>query len=521
VLAELIAEKERRNEIFARVGVNDLTSYRAKGEPEGKMPRILLLVDEYQELFEGDKDGMASNQLLQLSQQGRSAGIHMLLASQRFGAAGMLNQTGIFGNLHLLIAMQMKSGDVQSLSEFGRRGKALINTCNLPGKIVVNDKGGDDDSNVTGKVAYLPSKELDQILQTLIQKSDSLSDESLPRRIIFNGKAQPSLMDNPYISQLLRHPDWMTPQEFTDFARQPGEKGGLGVIDWFAEEHPRVVWFGQQFNVRGQAMMIFRRRVSENAVIVGGANAARYGVLAAILASLSANLAPANTAFAIFDRSIAGSQWSGVLQSVTESLLLPAGFATQFSRDPGTAETFLNNLITEIDRRKAMPEENLAKERSIFVVITEADTVESLRRKPDSYGGLGSSPAGELLRRLYLEGPPLGIHVILSFSGVRPMINVIDERRGLVSFRHRVAFQMSEDDSHTFSRSRKASQLQSEGAMPICALYVDTENDTAVRFKPYSSDPALVTQNESLIEQIRTIGEELSNRRKQDHGRNG
>ena len=144
VLAELIAEKERRNAIFARVGVNDFSNYRAKGEPEGRLPRILLLVDEYQELFEGDRDGIASNYLLQLSQQGRSAGIHMLLASQRFGAAGMLNQTGIFGNLHLLMAMQMKAADVQALTEFGRRGKALIATCDLPGKIVVNEKGGDD-----------------------------------------------------------------------------------------------------------------------------------------------------------------------------------------------------------------------------------------------------------------------------------------------------------------------------------------------------------------------------------------
>jgi S-DNA-T family DNA segregation ATPase FtsK/SpoIIIE len=93
------------------------------------------------------------------------------------------------------------------------------------------------------------------------------------------------------------------------------------------------------------------------------------------------------------------------------------------------------------------------------------------------------------------------------------MSNVVDERRGLINFRHRVALQMSEDDSHTLTRGRKASQLQLEGPTPVCALYVDVENDSVVRFKPYSSDPSLVAQNESLIDQIGIIGEQLSNRR--------
>ncbi len=513
VLAELIAEKERRNAIFARVGVNDLVSYRSIGEPAGRLPRVLLLVDEYQELFEGDKDGLASNCLLQLSQQGRSAGIHMLLASQRFGASGMLNQKGIFGNLHLLMAMQMKADDVQALTEFGRRGKALVATCDLPGKIVINDKGGDDSANVTGKVAYLRLTRLDEILQALVEKANMLPDNSLPRRVVFNGKTQPSLTDNPYFAGLLRRPTWPTAQEMEEFAREAVESGGLGIVDWFSVEHPRVVTLGQQFNVRGQVALVFRRRVAENVLIVGSANAARYGMLAALVASLSVNTGPAETEFVILDKSISGSQWSGVLKAVTESVLLPAGFSVQFSKETSKAESYLNALIDEMDRRRALSDEEITHTPSIFVVMTELDSIEALRRKANSYGGMAESSLGEKLRRLYLEGPPLGMHLVLSFVGVRPMANVIDERRGLINFRHRVALQMSEDESYTFARSRKASQLQVEGPTPICALYIDLENDKSVRFKPYSSDASMVTQNESLLDQLRMIGIELSERR--------
>jgi S-DNA-T family DNA segregation ATPase FtsK/SpoIIIE len=514
VLTELIAEKERRNEMFVRSDVNDFTNYRKKGEPEGKLSRIILLVDEYQELFEGDKDGLASGQLLQLSQQGRSAGIHMLLASQRFGAAGMLNQTGIFGNIHLLLAMQMKAADVQALTEFGRRGKALVANCDLPGKIVVNDRGGDDAANIAGKVAYLKPDRLTELLHRLNEKASTLPDESLPRRVIFNGKSQPALTENPYISNLLRHAEWMSPAELAAFARQSVQAGGLEILDWFLEEHPRAVWLGQQFNVRGLALIVFRRRVAESLLVVGGANAERYGMLAAIIAGLALNLDPSYTQFAVFDRSISGSRWNSVLQATMETLCKPAGFDFQIETKASQAASFLQSLVAELNRRKGLPEEQQIAQRSLFVVMTELDTVESLRRKPENYG-FESSPTGELLRQLYIEGPPLGIHLILSFSGVRPMANVIDERRGLVNFRHRVALQMSEDDSHTLTRSRKASQLQLEGPSPVCALYVDVEHDVLIRFKPYSVDSAIAGKGEELLEQIAAVGNSLSQRRKQ------
>ena len=68
VLADLVAEKELRNALFDSVSVGDLAGYRRKGQQRGKLPRILLLIDEYQELFDGDRDGIASQYLLQLAQ---------------------------------------------------------------------------------------------------------------------------------------------------------------------------------------------------------------------------------------------------------------------------------------------------------------------------------------------------------------------------------------------------------------------------------------------------------------------
>lgn len=425
----------------------------------------------------------------------------------------MLYQPAIFGNIHLRMAMHMTDADVQALTEFGRRGKALIATCDLPGKIVLNDKSGDDAANQAGKTAYLHSEQRDQLIRALVAKTRGLSAGDAPKTVVFDGQAQPNLIDNPYFALLAQQPQWVTAKQMENYARQPESVGGMGIIEWFEAEHPRLLWFGQEFNVRGYAKAIMRRRISEHMLVVGGANAARYGMLAAIMASLSVSGNPRNTQFVIIDRSIPSTQWNKTLTSVYETLLRPSGFVTLFANENSRIESVIDGLQTNLMQRRQSGEEQAATLPSLFVIMTELDRVDSLRRQADSYG-MTDSPGGEKLRRLLVEGPAVGIHLVLSFSGVRPMTYVLDERNSPSNFRHRIALQMSEDESFTLVRSRKAAQLQIEGPTPICALYLDMESDNAVRFKPYSIEANTFTKQESVVDQIQRIGRILAQRGK-------
>ncbi|MBX2998822.1 MAG: hypothetical protein KF893_09960 [Caldilineaceae bacterium] len=47
--------------------------------------------------------------------------------------------------------------------------------------------------------------------------------------------------------------------------------------------------------------------------------------------------------------------------------------------------------------------------------------MDGLRRQVGSYGMATESALGEQFARLYVEGPPMGIHLLLSFSGVRAL----------------------------------------------------------------------------------------------------
>jgi DNA segregation ATPase FtsK/SpoIIIE, S-DNA-T family len=417
----------------------------------------------------------------------------------------------VFDNFHLRGAMQMANDAVQALTEFGRKGKALIaSTCDLPGKIVINDRSGDDSGNYAGKVAFLHSDQRDKLIEMLKQKGESYTGD-LPARIIFDGKKQPMMLDNPQFAYLLQKDRWLSAAELEDLARRPLWDDGFNAPGWFAGEAPRATWLGQDFSVRGQAMLILRRRISENVMMIGDANAERYGMMAALLSSLALNVPPVASQFVLMDCGIPGTPWGNALRDVCQYVLKPAGFTARFTQSTAELQSVITELVQEIDRRLQLNPGQMAQYPDIYVAATELDRVDPLRRQVGSYGMATESALGEQFARLYVEGPPVGVHLILSFSGVRPLASVVDTRSGLDYFRHRVATQMSEDASHTLIRSRLASRLQTEGPSPVCALYFDVESDHAVRFKPYTTKNQ--PDEDNLQKQLTIIGEQLASRK--------
>jgi S-DNA-T family DNA segregation ATPase FtsK/SpoIIIE len=512
VLAELVAEMNRRNELFQRLHVADYAAYRTQQGNNGCLPRLVLVVDEYQQLFEGDTDGRASDCLLKLSAMGRSSGISVLLGSQRFTATGMEHRQAILGNFHLRLGMKMQRDDVEALTEFGRNGKNLLHTCDNPGKVVVNERAGDDDANVPGKVALLQPQRREELLARLEARAAALPPEALPRRVVFNGRSQPALLDNRHLVALLERPAWLTPLELEALARKPLEQDGFGVEHWYAAEQPRIAWLGQELNVRGLARLVLRRQASENVLIVGNQNAARYGMLAALVVGTAVNLGPNDTQFVILDRSIAGSQWSGTLEATCRALLAPCGIRCRFTRQGTDLEKVLADLTAELDRRRGLAELKQVKQSALIVVMTELDTVDGVRRVPGQFG-LTDAPLGKVLGRLLADGPRLGLHLVLSFGRWQQVQQVLDPRGAVKLIGHRVALQMGEEDSHDLLGDRSAAKLQADGPTPVCAVYRDLSGGIeAVRFKPCSTEPQEEGPDEALVEQVRRIGARLRKR---------
>ncbi len=156
VLAHVEAEMTHRSELFKQVGASSLDAYRRlSGQP---LPRMLLIVDEFHVIFEGEANGVerAVELLGLLAKQGRAYGIHLLLASQTTSGISALatKGDGIFAQFPLRMSLKNTSAESQAILAQGNTGAVDLT---YRGEVIVNRNFGNDPagSNVRGLAAYV------------------------------------------------------------------------------------------------------------------------------------------------------------------------------------------------------------------------------------------------------------------------------------------------------------------------------------------------------------------------------
>ncbi|MBI1396981.1 MAG: hypothetical protein GC151_13470 [Betaproteobacteria bacterium] len=462
VLAELRREMQRRYEdLFRRANVQKLEDYRDAGQPHGSIPRVLLIVDEYQALFQGADAQEVSADLLALATQGRAAGIHMLLGSQAFRAVGMQASAQILNNINLRMAMQMPAADAQALTELEREAKQLVAKCDAPGKVVLNTAAGRDGSNRLGQVVLVPARDRSEILSGMAELATQWPPERRalwPRTQVFDGSSAPPVAENGLARQAAQAGHPLGADDLARWAAQARSAGGLGRTDWRAGDHPVPLLLGREYAVHGEACSVLRRLPNQNLLVLGGSAAGRLGMLAGIMATVTA-IAPEHLA------SIRVLDLSGD-PSVAE-VLARAGARASVCQDRTEALSMLDPAsATEAD----------------LLVLIEPDRVPDLMRPSDP---LERSPGVEALEKRLREGPLAGLHTVLVCTGLPALTRVLG-RRAANTFAWRAITQVSQEDSQDLLGNRMGSQLRQEGmGGPEPALLADMDGNRFTRFMPY------------------------------------
>jgi len=133
LLNDLIAEMERRNKLLRELGVSSLKE--ALKTHKNHLPRIVLVIEELADLFMQSKE--LENLLVQLAQKSRSAGIHIVLATQRPDAAtfsGLL-RSNIPGRIALRVQKTTESKiilDENGAEKLLGKGDMLVKTPPYP-----------------------------------------------------------------------------------------------------------------------------------------------------------------------------------------------------------------------------------------------------------------------------------------------------------------------------------------------------------------------------------------------------
>ena len=456
VLEQLDRELKRRGDLFRELSVQDLAGYRASGHPEA-MPRVMLIIDEFQELFvEDDKLAQDCSLVLdRLVRQGRAFGMHVLLGSQTLGGSYSLPRATM-GQMAVRVALQCNEADSSLiLSEDNTAARLLTR----PGEAIYNDANGMVEGNHPFQVVWLGEERREKYLGKLRKLADSRTDIPELPRLVFDGNDAA----DPDANILLR--------ELID----------SGTIDGKPPIAP-MAWLGDAIAIKDPTVAAFRRQGGTNLLIVGQREDLATSILSMATVSLAAGSDPypggaigKASRFVVFEPAIAEEHPETMLSRLTAHLPHEIDVVGRL----GVVDAF-RDLAGEVQRRL---DEQILNAESVFVVIRDLARFREIRRNENDFGfslsGEQEATPAQQLVTILRDGPTVGIHAVIWCDSLTNLQRTF-ERGTLKEFELRVLFQMSGTDSSQLVENPAAGRLGEQRA-----LFVQEETGTLEKFRPY------------------------------------
>ena len=457
VLEQLDRELKRRGDLFRDLAVQDVAGFRQTGHAD-PMPRILLIIDEFQEIFvEDDKLAQDASLILdRLVRQGRAFGIHVLLGSQTLGGSYSLPRATM-GQMAIRIALQCNEADSSLiLSEENSAARLLTR----PGEAIYNDANGMVAGNNPFQVVFLNDERRERYLGALRQLADRRTDIPPLPRLVFDGNQAADPAGNRLLNELL----------------------DAGTVHGRPPTVP-LAWLGDAIAIKDPTAAPFRRQGGANMLIVGQREDLAASLLAMTMVSLAAEHDPhpggaigRPCRFVLMEPAIAEEKPDLLLTQLVRHLPHEIDVAGRLGVTPS-----LDRLAAEVKRRI---DDQVLDAESVFVVIRDLGRFRELRKADGDFGfSFGSEqkagPATNLLT-LLKDGPTVGVHIIIWCDSLTNLQRTF-ERGTLKEFELRVLFQMSGNDSSQLVDSPAASKLG-----PQRALFIHEETGTLEKFRPYS-----------------------------------
>ncbi|MBN2375079.1 MAG: hypothetical protein JXD22_01665 [Sedimentisphaerales bacterium] len=446
ILQRLDQEMARRGELFRQAAVQDLTSYRqATGK---KLPRTLLIVDEFQVFF-GEDDKLAQDAAITLEQlvrQGRAFGIHVILGSQSLGGSFGLARS-VIGQMAVRIALQCSEADSQLILDDENLAARLLSR---PGEAIYNDTGGLVAGNNPFQTAWLPDDQRDDYLNQVTKLAQERKIQYKPQ-IVFEGNVPAKIEDCDTLKRFLQQ---------------------TKVKDY---KKPARAWLGEPVAIKESTAVTFRRQSGANLLIVGQRDEAAMGLLSAAMVSLSVQLQSGLDRFVILDGSPADSSRQDFLKE-TASLLGQNHNAVPWREVPQV----IAQLHEQIQQRL---ESEHSDHETVYLIIYGLQRYRVLRKSEDDFSfnisEEAATPTDRLFADIVCDGPLVGVHTLIwvdTYATLERMLN----RQTIKEFDNRVLFQMSASDSSQLIDSPLANRLGFHRA-----LFYSEEQGLGEKFRPF------------------------------------
>jgi len=375
VLKYVNDEIERRGKLFKEVNAQNIAKYKEKTGK--KMPRMLIVIDEFQRLLDGDARtaDVVSGYFDDIGRRGRSFGMHLVLSSQSLSGID-INKT--LSHLGLRIALKLNTE--RDCDYFMGQGNYVpFKDLQKKGEAVYNARGGLTEGNIRFQVAYLKDADIANIIS-------SLKGEYEPfHHFLYDGSVSASIESNKDI-----------PKEYKPNIKKCEVYIGEPVA--LEEKH---------------SFYVLRRQNESNVLIVGQDIPSAMSILYHSINQVVPQ-SPEGSRVYVCNKVNVDDDFCEALAPLAEKFE-----CVKIFDNDSQIETTIEAVYEEIEKRKSGD----AASFRIILAFANIYNARNLRKS-----GYSDSPLAEKLVAILKDGPGFGIHSIIhasSFENLRQIMDIM------------------------------------------------------------------------------------------------
>ena len=445
VLRVLLEEGQRRMTLCRDNQVSNIVELR-RVNPSMKIPRLLVIIDEFQKFFEVENDSIsreASSIIHTIIQEFRKFGINLILATQKLSGTSSVLPKDLIANRILFKSTPSDFSTLISLPMGEKPPQYTIGTC------IYNSESGVPDANTFVKTFYTEQPDREKILKSIENGIKERGLSAVNETTVFRSAEQPDIQNRR------KRPEHSKPEEY------PSEVG---------------IYFGTAIAIEEYDVYAPIVPESNNNILIIGKNtdvAERITLNSALLAMDAHVDGSAQFYFLNFMR-----QATNPMYSTPREYFEGSPFESVFASKQAEVNKALSDLKVLIEGRT----QTEGQHHNVYLFIFAFQ----LGRIFDRGGRRGDdvSEEGQLLDYILKRGPQVNVFTVLQVDTLDSLARI---GSSITVFQHKVALQMEENESSRIIGSGVANKLfvMNRPASKYRAYYSDKSMNILTKFKPY------------------------------------
>ncbi len=437
VLDGVERELLRREMEFSKTGVQNIEQYHEKF-PNVKMPRVLLIVDEFQEFYAEDDNikQAVDDKFDRIVRKGRAFGINTLFSSQTLSGNSIKKSTKEL----IDIRIALMCSDLDSSQILDDRNPAARDLTR-PGEGIYNSENGKVEGNRRFQAFFMETADLIKTIESVVAFANTNGNAYKNfKQIIFRGSEKARL--------------------------QRPEGHPLENIKASSNPKSLRLWLGEPVAIAEDVTAIMRKQGGSNLLVAGYDESIGLRVMCSSIISIAAQQQLKSCKFYSFNFYNIDSEFVNIPDELFKSI--EQDCVAVNSRQ---VKEILQSIKEEIENRLSG---SSANKPNIYLAFFSLQRGRVFRKD-----GYSMSDEGNLLAHILKEGPDVGVYSLVQVDAMDNFTKNLDDNL-LKEFSQRIASQMNPDNSVKLIGNQKAAKLGSNRAW-----YYDDNENTMIKFKPY------------------------------------